>query len=194
MGFVEILIISTGLSMDVFAYALSKGAVMPEIKKQNMIKLCGIFTTWQVISMLLGNMLTSIPAIASLAEDAAKRSNGFSIVIFLGLGIYMIVKATREKPTEERKEELVDTKQIIIWACITSLDSFLAGIGFGFLQIDFFVMILVIGIVTCAFVLLGVSIGYWMGCQFKRKAVSIGGCILLFGGVELIIRTIYYGC
>ena len=104
----------------------------------------------------------------------------------------MIVKAIKEKPVEEKKEDVISIRQIVIWACITSIDSFIAGIGFGFLETDFLLLVLVIGIVTLVLVIIGMYIGYWMGCQFRRTAVTIGGCILLFGALELVIRTLYY--
>lgn len=191
VSLLEIILISVGLTMDVFAYALCKGAMMSEIRKKNLFKICSIFTIWQVISMILGNLLTNIPFIAKLGTYAGQKSNTFSVLIFLGLGIYMIVKAIREKPVEEKKEEVISAKQIVIWACITSVDAFIAGIGFGFLETDFLLLVLIIGIVTITLVIIGMYIGYWMGCQFRRTAVTIGGCILLFGGVELIIRTLY---
>ena len=178
--------------MDVFAYALLKGAMMSEIRKKNLLMICSIFTLGQVISMMLGNLSTNIPLAAKLGIEAGHSLNAFSVLIFLGLGIYMIVKAIKEKPVEEKKEDVISIRQIVIWACITSIDSFIAGIGFGFLETDFLLMVFVIGIVTLALVMIGMYIGYWMGCQFRRTAVTIGGCILLFGAIELVIRTLYY--
>lgn len=191
MSLLEIILISIGLTMDVFAYALSKGAMMSEIRKKNLLKICSIFTFWQVISMILGNLLTNIPFTAKLGMDVGHDSNTFSVLIFLGLGIYMIVKAIKEKPVEEKKDEIISAKQIVVWACITSIDAFIAGIGFGFLETDFLLLVFIIGITTISMVIIGMYIGYWMGCQFRRTAVTIGGCILLFGAVEFIIRTLY---
>ena len=184
MSLLEIILISIGLTMDVFAYALLKGAMMSEIRKKNLLKICSIFTLWQVISMILGNLLTNIPFTAKLGMDVGHNSNTFSVLIFLGLGIYMIVKAIKEKPVEEKKDETISAKQIIVWA-------FIAGIGFGFLETDFLLLVFIIGIATIVMVIIGMYIGYWMGCQFRRTAVTIGGCILLFGAVEFIIRTLY---
>ena len=191
MSLLEIILISIGLTMDVFAYALLKGAMMSEIRKKNLLKICSIFTLWQVISMILGNLLTNIPFTAKLGMDVGHNSNTFSVLIFLGLGIYMIVKAIKEKPVEEKKDETISAKQIIVWACITSIDAFIAGIGFGFLETDFLLLVFIIGIATIVMVIIGMYIGYWMGCQIRRTAVTIGGCILLFGAVEFIIRTLY---
>lgn len=190
MIFVEILVIAIGLSLDVFAYALCKGAMMPDIRKENMAKLCTIFTLWQVVSLILGNLVSEIPRIGKEADEVAAHWKYVSVAIFLCLGLYMIVKSLRQPDIEERKEELISVKQIIVWACITSVDAFLAGIGFGFFQTDFWLMVPIIGIVTFLFVIAGVYAGYWVGCQAKRKIITLGGCILLFGGLELIVRVL----
>ena len=186
----EILMISVGLSLDVFAYALYKGAMLPEIRKSSLVKIGAVFTVWQMASLLLGNLVTSIPVLKVSAGRAALHWKIFSVIIFVGLGLYMIVKAGKQKVVIERKDDTVGIKQIAIWACITSVDAFLAGIGFGFFQADFFFTILSVGIVTALSVTAGIYAGYWMGCQSKNKAVTLGGCILLMGGIELLVRGI----
>lgn len=191
MALFEILTIAVGLSLDVFAYALCKGAMMPEIRKENMIKLCGIFTIWQMVSLVLGNLITKIPVVNVSLNKAAENWRYISIVIFLGLGIYMISKAGKEKQIEEHKEVSISVRQIVVWAGITSIDGFFAGIGFGFLQVDFLRTVLSVGILTLLSVIVGVYTGYWVGCQAKKKFVALGGCILLFGGIELLIKGIY---
>lgn len=190
MAAFEILMISVGLSLDVFAYALYKGAMMPEIRKGPLIKICTIFTVWQMASLLLGNMITNISMIKTSAGRAAVHWRILSVIIFVGLGLYMIVKAGKQTVIIERKNGTVGVRQIAIWACITSIDAFLAGIGFGFFQTDFFFTTVSVGIVTALSVIVGIYAGYWMGCQSKNKIVTLGGCILLIGGIELLIRGI----
>ena len=190
MILVEILVIAIGLSLDVFAYALCKGAMTPEIKKENMVKLCLIFTVWQVISLYLGKLVTLIPGVSRNANDSSVHWKYISVGIFLCLGVYMILKALKQQEIEERKEEYISIKQICVWACITSIDAFLAGIGFGFFQTDFLITAVTVGIVTLTAVITGVYVGYWMGCQANKKVVTFGGCLLLLGGVELIIRVL----
>lgn len=190
MAVFEILMISVGLSLDVFAYALYKGAMMPVIRKSSLFKICSVFTVWQMASLLLGNMIANIPMLKIPAGRAVIHWRILSVTIFEALGLYMIVKAGREKVIIERKDETMGVKQIAVWACITSVDAFLAGIGFGFFQADFFFTTISVGIVTVLSVIAGIYAGYWMGCQSKNKAVTLGGCILLIGGIELLLRGI----
>lgn len=186
----EILIISMGLSLDVFAYALLKGAMMPKIRKMPLAKMCFIFTLWQTASLLLGNIIASIPMVQNSAGRAAMHWRYLSILIFIGLGLYMIGRGGKKNLIVERLEESIDLKEIVIWACITSVDTFLAGIGFGFFQADFLLTVLISALLTAVGVLVGVWTGYWMGCQARNKFVTLGGCILLIGGIELLVRRI----
>lgn len=189
MLFIEILMISVGLSLDVFAYALYKGAMMPGIHKPALIKIGCVFTLWQMVSLLLGNMITNIPMVKT-AEKAAVRWRFLSILIFTGLGLYMIFKGRRHQTIIEHKDDKVELRQIAVWACITSIDAFLAGIGFGLFRTDFLITVITVGIVTVVSVILGIYAGYWMGCQSINKIVTRGGCILLIGGIELLVRGI----
>ena len=91
----EILMISIGLSLDVFAYALYKGAMKPEIRKSALIKISCVFTVWQMASLLLGNMITNIPLLKASAEKAAAHWKYISVLIFACLGMYMILKGKR---------------------------------------------------------------------------------------------------
>lgn len=135
-------------------------------------------------------MITYIPVLNAYSAKAAEDANKVSVVIFIGLGIYIIVKSVNLKTIEEHKDDTINIRQTLLMACVTSIDALMAGLGFGFLQTDLIAMIPAIAIVTCVCVICGVYVGYWMGCQFRRQMVTLGGSIILFGGAELIIRSI----
>lgn len=122
------------------------------------------------------------------AEYAANDWKYISVAIFLGLGIYLIIKAARGKEIEERKAERLESRQFAMWMAITSLDVFIAGIGFGFLDTVFFKTFIVILLITPVSVIAGLYAGWWAGCQARKKIVAVGGCLLLIGGIELLIR------
>ena len=59
----EILLVAGGLSLDVFAYCLWKGAMLSEMNRRNITKMVALFTACQMGAMLLGNGITLIPAL-----------------------------------------------------------------------------------------------------------------------------------
>ena len=188
MSWLEILLIGAGLSLDVLAYALCRGAVIAEVSKKNLFKMCAMFVIWNLISLTAGNLLTEIPLFRQEAGKVSRLSGYMSVIIFVGLGIYLIIKAIREKTVEERKIEHFEFHKLAVWTAITSVDVFLAGIGFGFLETEFLKTLIALLVLTPTSVILGVYIGYWAGCQARRKIVTVGGCLLLLGAAELLLR------
>ena len=85
----EICIIAVGLSLDVFAYSLYKGAMLSELKKATMVKLILIFTIWQMGSILLGNLFTLIPAFGEIATRTEEIWKFVSAFIFIIIGNVM---------------------------------------------------------------------------------------------------------
>ena len=104
MSWIEIILIGAGLSLDVFAYALCRGAVVGEIDKKSLVILGGGFTLWNLISLTAGNFVAKIPVVSKNAEYAANDWKYISVAIFLGLGIYLIIKAAkRNRRAKDRK-------------------------------------------------------------------------------------------
>ena len=184
----EIVVLSLGLSLDVFAYALYKGAVIPNIKKSDLAIMTSIFVVWQTVSMIIGNKITFIPIFQHMTDVSVSQCRKISILIFMGIGGYMLCKSVKLPIVEEKREASLNIKQILIWSCITSFDTFMAGIGFGFFKTDFVITAIVAGVTTAICVVAGVLCGYRLGGESKNKVISLGGTILLIGGVELIIR------
>ena len=71
---------------------------------------------------------------------------------------------------------------------ITGIDALIAGIGFGIMSVSYFIMLLVIGIASALAVLLGLFMGYRVGCYAKNVFLTLGGCIVVAGGVDIVIR------
>lgn len=184
----EIVVLSLGLSLDVFAYALYKGAVVPDIKKSDLVKITSIFVLWQTVSMIIGNKITYIPLFEHMTNVSVAQCRRISVFIFMAIGGYMICKSIKLPVVEEKREAVLNIRQILIWACVTSFDTFLAGIGFGFFKTDFIVTTVVSAVTTALCVVAGVLWGYRLGGESKNKVISLGGTILLIGGVELIVR------
>ncbi len=187
---IEILLIVIGLSLDVFAYALYKGAMLSEINKRNIIKCCLIFSVWQVGGLLLGNLITLLPFLAVTQAAAKQIWRIAAAVIFLGIGLYMIVRAGRKEEVVERKENRFRFRQLALWACITSVDAVFAGVGFAFLDTQLLLTALITALTTIAAVLVGILCGYRLGCGVKNRAVAVGGCILLIAALDVAIRYI----
>ena len=129
MAWYEILIVSVGLSLDVFTYALYKGAMLSKLDKKQILKMTLLFTGWQSGAMLLGSLISELPYIAMNYQRTERLFRAASAAIFFLIAIWLIVRASRMRDPVERREDVFAWKQLCVWAMLTSVDSFLSGIG-----------------------------------------------------------------
>ena len=59
-----------------------------------------------------------------------------SVLIFIGLGIYMICKARNNKQIFERRNDEINWKRLRKLAVLTSVDALFAGMGIGFWSVE----------------------------------------------------------
>ena len=73
-------------------------------------------------------------------------------------------------------------------AVATSIDALAVGVSFAFLKVDIWISVLLIGITTCLFSMVGINIGNFFGSRFKSTAELLGGIILVVMGVKILIE------
>lgn len=190
MGFWQAIVVSIGLSLDVFAYCLYKGAMISEIRVGCFARMAAIFTGFQMGMMIVGCAITRIPAITQIYRSASLVWEILAAIAFFVIGVGMILRSLRKRheKIEERKQDQYNYRVIVFWAFITSIDSLIAGIGFGFLGFRLLAVTLLIGIVTAASAIAGLLCGYRLGCGPRNWLITIGGCIVLIGGVDVLIN------
>lgn len=190
MGLWEIILIAIGLSLDVFAYSLYRGAMVSKVQKADAAKMCGIFAGCETGALFVGVMITYIPAIRSFYRNASQLWMILASVTFLALGVFMIIRGIRKSrnPIIERKADKMNPKLVLMWALITSLDALVAGIGFGFLDFRLLVLLVVMAVATVLSVIAGLALGYRLGCSPMNRLISIGGGIVLIGGIDVMVH------
>lgn len=194
MGLWQTIVIVIGLSLDVFAYCLYKGAMISEVRKGEITKVVSLFTGFQVGMMVIGTMITQIPALKEKYLSANRIWTFLAAVTFFALGIVMLVKAAkkRHRIIVEKKQDQFNYHVIIFWAFITSIDALIAGVGFGFMGLKLLGSLLIMAVFTAACAIAGFASGYWLGCGPMNKFVAIGGCMVLVGGVDLLVNYLTY--
>ena len=178
MAWYEILIVSVGLSLDVLTYALYKGAMLSKLDKKQILKMTLLFTGWQSGAMLLGSLISE------------RLFRAASAVIFFLIAIWLIVRASRMRDPVERREDVFAWKQLCVWAMLTSVDSFLSGIGMGFLDTGVTVQIIQLAIMAALAVVTGIYAGYRIGCHGRSRVLISGAIIFLLAGIDVLFR--YY--
>lgn len=191
MSVVEILLVSVGLSIDAFVAVAYIGAGFSKIQIKNMVGLCFLFGGMQLGTLLIGNLITLLPMFSwAHAQDMADSWEGLTVLIFAGLGIYMICKGIKRENVLERRQDTIDWKTTTILSALTSIDAFFAGVGLGFLDTEMICQALTLFPVTVLEVKFGIIVGYRLGLKHNRHAYWIGGALLLISSADVMLH--YY--
>lgn len=188
MNLGEVLLIAVGLSLDVFAVVICRGALLSRIEKKRLFLLSLIFAIWQVGALLIGTLLGKLSVSAKMLQELNSIWRTGSMIIFVILGIYLFIKAGKGRPIQEKCNDSFPVREMVFLACATSLDAFFAGIGFAFFQTSLLKETISIAAVTVLAVLLGIYTGYRLGYEYRARAYIIGGILLVAAGVELFVR------
>ena len=181
MGGLEILLISIGLAMDAFAVSICKGLSLKTMSWKKAIIVGLYFGVFQALMPLIGYFL------GSTFESVVTKVDHWIAFILLGIiGINMLKEAFGKD--EENQNDKVDFKTMIMLAIATSIDALAVGITFAFLKVNIAIATTMIGIVTFAICVIGVKIGNKFGDKYERKAEVVGGIILIFMGIKILLE------
>ena len=78
-------------------------------------------------------------------------------------------------------------KSMFILALATSIDALAVGVTFAFLRVEIIIPLISIGVITFAISFLGVKIGNKFGSRLKNKSEILGGIILIFMGLKILL-------
>lgn len=87
---------------------------------------------------------------------------------------------------------IITNKVLLILAVATSIDAMAAGFTLNLLDLNPFISMLIIGIVTLVFSFIGVFIGTKGGTFLEDKAEKIGGVILIGIGLKILIEHLFF--
>ena len=116
-----------------------------------------------------------------------------SMVIFMGLGIRLMVKAVKNEHVEEHLEKNPDIRRFVPIALVSSLYTVMAGVAFGFLNTNVVPILLLLAAITIVFVIAGTYTGLQLGFAAKTKVYAAGAVILWATGLDVLIRKILAG-
>jgi putative Mn2+ efflux pump MntP len=190
MSFIELFLLSTGLSMDAFAVAVCAGLGMPgaDMKKTFVVGL--YFGAFQAAMPLIGYLFGT-----QFAGGVINYGHWIAFALLSFLGGKMI--AGSFKKDECRGGELTDIKEFSVnparmlpLAIATSIDALAVGVSFAFLRVSIVPAVSFIGLVTFVISMWGVKIGQTFGATHKSKAELAGGVILILIGLKIFLEHI----
>lgn len=180
MEIIEILLIGIGLAMDAFAVSICKGLCMNKVSVKKTIIIGLYFGIFQAIMPIIGFCL------GIGFENIVKAIDHWIAFGLLSvIGMNMIIEAFKE---EEKVNDSIKFKEMLMLAIATSIDALACGITFAFLDVNIVLAASIIGVVTLLISTIGVIIGNKFGDKFEKKAKIFGGVILILIGIKTLIE------
>lgn len=190
MSFVEILLIGIGLSMDAFSVSISKG-LTTKMFSWKVALTCGLwFGVFQALMPIIGYFLG-----AQFEQFITSVDHWIAFGLLFLIGANLIREALSKKTEngERRTENLPlstfrSQLQMFPLAIATSIDALAVGISFACIQVQLWSSVLIIGVTTFLFSVLGVKIGNVFGSRFEKGAGVLGGIILILIGLKILLE------
>ena len=190
MSWMEDLLIVLGISLDIFAAMECQGSLVARIDKRHLSLICVLTAAVQLLALYFGHFLSSLYCLKYPKTDELILGQVIAMLIFLGLGVRLIVKAIRNEHVEEHLEKNPGIRRFIRMAAVSSIYTILAGIAFGFLGTNLAAILVMIVVLTVIVVAGGMYTGYRLGFTSKSTVYVIGAALLLAAAVDVLIRRI----
>ena len=183
MGFLELLIIAVGVSMDAFAVSVCKGLSVSRVRPQHALKTGLWFGGFQALMPVIGYFLG-----VSFADLVSSVDHWIAVVLLAIIGGNMIKESFEKEECCSSADSDFSFRVMLAMAIATSIDALAIGVSFAFLRVNIWIAVLCIGLVTGAFSAAGVYVGNLFGRKYKSKAEFVGGAILIAMGLKILLE------
>lgn len=185
MSFYATFILALALSMDAFAVAVCKGAVLHKPRFKEILRTGFIFGVIEAITPIIG---WGIGILAS--QYVIRWDHWIAFALLFILGSRMIWQGFKAKNDDEccTKSSRHSSMSLVISAIATSLDAMAIGLGLAFLQVDIVHTAMTIGLMTMIMATIGMMIGRYVGPLLGKKAEIIGGLVLVGIGFNILFE------
>lgn len=189
MGFIEIILIGLGLSMDAVAVSMANGMAYKNTTKAKTLAMPILFGVFQGLMPLIGYFAGGL-----FADVISKYANILVFVILGFIGGKMLKDNLGHKDEEEAEVEegveaegkVLTYKTLFIQAIATSIDAFAVGIGFSAMQVSIIPAVSIIMLTTAICCLIAIFAGKKVSSLLGGKAEILGGLILVIIAVKAL--------
>lgn len=196
MQFLEIFLLSVGLAADAFAVSVCKGLSVIQMKPKHAL-ICGVyFGSFQALMPLAGYWAgKAVTTLAASKFDDSIVETVCAVIAFILLAIIggNMIKESLSKEEDDECSDCFKAKTMIPMAIATSIDALAVGVALALDEaasgdINIFLTVSAIGVITCILSAIGVKIGNLFGKKFKKSAELAGGCILVLLAIKFLLE------
>ena len=180
-----LILIAIGLSMDSFAVSVSNGLTIKGLKFGYAVIIALFLSIFQGLTPVLGWLIG-----VKIEQFITDYDHWIAFLLLGIIGLKMIFDGFRS--TGGQNIIKLSVTVLLAQSIATSIDALVIGIGFAVLKIGIVTPIIIIGITTFLFSMIGLRIGKFLGYKVGKTATIIGGIVLIGIGTKILIEHIYY--
>ncbi len=184
MTIYELLLTALGLAMDAFAVSLSNGMVIKKLRAKDALKFGFFFGFFQMLMPLIGFLAGKL-----FSEYIMALDHWIAFALLGYIGLKMVLDARGECETATGSTEF---RVLLILAIATSIDALAAGVTFAFMEMNIWLSVSIIGLLTFALCTAGVFMGKRAGCALGNRAQTAGGIVLILMGLKILIEHLFF--
>ena len=187
--FFNSILLGVGLAMDAFSVSMANGLNEPCMKHRKMCGIAGMFGFFQALMPMLGwfcihNLIRYFKMIEPFIPWIAFILLGF-------IGGKMLYEGITDKGECEDKPG-VGFWALVVQGIATSIDALSVGLTISEYNFtEALLASLIIAAVTFGICMVGLVIGRKAGTKLSGKAGILGGVILIFIGLEILIKSFF---
>ena len=175
----EVIFISISLAMDAFAVAVCKGLSFKKNDLNKSLVVAIYFGIFQALMPLIGYYLGY-----SFEEVVVKVNHIIAFILLTIIGLGMINESRIKKEFDNK----VTFLSMLPLAIATSIDALAVGVTYAFLNVDIIVPIILIELITFIISFIGAKLGSKIGNKYGSVAELIGGIVLIFIGIKILLE------
>lgn len=181
MSAIEIALIALALSIDAFAVSMAAAAAGRVQGRRAVFRLSFHFGLFQFLMPIIG-----WAAGATLESYIASFDHWIAFLLLMVVGVRMLI------PSDESKVLQIDDPSrglmLVTLATATSIDALAVGLSLAMLGVSVWLPSVVIGLVAGGMSLVGIILGSRMQVRLGRKAEILGGIILIFIAIRIVVE------
>lgn len=182
MNKLQFFFIGIALSADAFAVSVACGIAEKNIQIKTVFFIAFAFGAFQALMPLAGFFASRF------FYDIIKNfDHWIALLLLIFLGSKMIIESFQN---ETETISRVTVPLILLQGFATSIDALAVGISFAALQTNIFHASAIIGATTFCICLPAVFLGKKIGNILNRKALILGGAILILLGIKIFLEHV----
>jgi len=187
MSLLTVFGVALGLAMDATAVAITTSTSLGHVTQRQIFRFAFHFGLFQTVMPVLGWITGH-----GFAEyiEAWDHWVAFGLLSLIG-GKELVETLKRDHDVRQTRADPTRGWTLLALSIATSIDALAVGLSFGMLETPIVVPSVIIGVVTAALttagMVAGARLGTRLGARFGQWMRILGGLVLIFIGVKILV-------